>query len=281
MIINKKYNIKCCVFLITKSYLFDDVDFFIDHYLNYCGFDYIYILDQESVCGNLKEKFKDKENVTIDYCSDIEKNKIKWFQSIRTTGFLNTHKNYDYCFLVDDDEYLWINKQKYKNIKEFLVFLKHNNIKQYAIPWRMISYKSDERPYDRKQPLVKDCFYLEKESIPSKNVPFKTLINPVYVSSNEKYNMTHYIRDIDICYSYNKHISNSFIIPEIDYYYEDLILYHYRYKSYKEFNMNLLRCDISNTTHSVKDTKLLYDGQRYFNEINDYEIYLNTFNIAL
>ena len=71
------------------------------------------------------------------------------------------------------------------------------------------------------------------------------------------------------------------MIEEIDYNYEDLILYHYRYKSYKEFNMNLLRCDISNTTHSVKDTKLLYDGQRYFNEINDYEIYLNPFNIAL
>lgn len=278
MLINDK-KITSAIFLITKAYLLDDINTFINHYLNYCGFDAIYITDQESICGRLDSLISHPQ-VFISYCSDNDKNKCQWFQSTKYSEFINNYgKNYDFVLHIDDDEFLWINKNKYNNIKNFLYLLKQNKIPQFLFPWRMISYESKNRPQDRTIPLIKDCFFRYNDINEKSNIAFKSILNMKLINDiNTKNNQTHFISNQKNYYTFNDFIENSFTIPFQKYELFDFILYHYRYKSYNEYKNNLCRKAISNTNYTVKDAKIIYDKYKYFRDINKYDTYINPFN---
>ena len=78
IILNKDRDlVKSEVCLITKSYYDFDIICWVDHYLNWCGFDHITIYDNETLCCNISECFKNNDRVTVYKISDEELLNIK------------------------------------------------------------------------------------------------------------------------------------------------------------------------------------------------------------
>lgn len=151
---------KTAVCLITKAFLLEDIEFWINHYLNYCGFDHIFLYDNESHCGSLKQLLKPTEQVTIEEFTDEYKlTKLHLQQDIYEDVYMKIRKEYDWLMCVDDDEYLWLNKDKYKNVKEFLTDMYSQGKKQICIPWQMMSYEDTNIPLKRTRPAPLECMY--------------------------------------------------------------------------------------------------------------------------
>ena len=151
---------KTAVCLVTKAYLKEDVEFWIDHYLNYCGFDTVFLYDNESYCGPLEKLLKPNPNVIISSFTDEYKlTKLHIQQDIYEELYMKIRNDYDWLMCVDDDEFLWLNKEKYKDIKEFLTDMYSQNKKQICLPWQIISYEDYHIPALRTKPAPMDCFY--------------------------------------------------------------------------------------------------------------------------
>lgn len=285
MLIKNTFNrIKSAVVLITRSYLECDVISWVDHYLNWCGFDHIYIYDNETKCCNISELFKNNNKVTVTFVPDSER--VKYLQSNIYMGFLTSSnaKQYDYIAFFDDDEYLWFNKNKWQNINSFLLELKCKNILNFSIPDRHISYLSNSRPADRIKPMKDECFY--SYSNINCNVAIKTItsskITPFcscthffvsnYDNENYLYNEfseqpIHIEKNLP---DYSKYCSN-YIIPDISKL--NLILYHYYHLSYKEIDRKLNSFSISSNIIR-KNT----NNYRNYNKFDFYTEYINPWN---
>lgn len=265
--------------MVNKSYIPDDLFTWVDHYLNYCGFDHIFIYDNCTQCMNVTEAFKNNSRVTITSITDDyikEHPQVVIFQDCMEAN----RANYDYIFFCDNDELLWYNQEKYSNINEFLQYLKDSNILHYSIPWRCISYNPRNRPYNRTRNFKDECLYILKNEEQSCMVKSfisplidSTFLNPHLLRQNENTNFEYYTQfgtDVDPLTAKSNFDFNAC----------DLILYHYYMKSWEEWNikLNSYRIDLGKS-QTYKET---YDSAYMDicnNAFNDYVIKLNPFNV--
>lgn len=214
------------VVLLTKSYKECDIDEFVKHYLFNCGFDHITIYDNETVCCNIFEKFKDNKQVTvIPTPSPINHLKI----------LTNHHKLscFNWQFYVDDDEFLWIDKTKISNINEFLQFLDYKHILQFGVYWQYISYESGKQQNDRNQCFTKECFYIPSRPVFThlKSFVNKNAQNGYWPNPHMYYSIpVHTFGGITHSPNCIKDVSN-----------DPLKLYHYFYRTKNEWNEKLKR----------------------------------------
>ena len=98
--------------LVTKSRFTNDIKEWINWHLDRCGFDKIYIIDNDSEC--------DVESITKEYGDKIEYTKINGFcrQLQVYDSVINNVSTADWIMPIDDDEFLDLGP--YKNVKKFI-----------------------------------------------------------------------------------------------------------------------------------------------------------------
>lgn len=247
---------KTAVCLITKAYLLVDVEFWIDHYLNYCGFDHVFLYDNESYCGSLKELLKPDDRVTIDSFTDEYKlSKLHIQQDIYEDLYMKIRKEYDWLLCVDDDEYLWINKEKYKDIKAFLEDMYSQGKKQIAFPWQLMSYEDYCVPLDRTKPAPLECFYTYYTFFRHKKqmVGIKSIFNCKELNIRSCNNHCWANANHNFYWEFDK-IENMYCTyAEIDVFACNAKLMHYRRRSFKEWNLRINRNGVAWPQEVYKD----------------------------
>ena len=138
------------VVLLTKAYRQQDTLDWIHHYQR-LGFDHItiYLNDYEPHYDIDDTNYK---NVSMFFIKGFP-NQIKVY---------NDHyaqSKYDWQLYVDDDEYLWLDRKKYRNINEFVSTLKCD---VFGVYWQYASYKDGEEPEDRNIPMKEAFRYTPK-----------------------------------------------------------------------------------------------------------------------
>lgn len=271
---------KSAICVINKSYIAEDIIMLIDHYLNYCYFDYVFLYDNCTTCIDVPSFFKKNAKVRVITVTDDEiKNKLQ--QGIYTECLITAKaEHFDYVFFVDNDELLWINKNKYLNINSFLTEIQNKSILHYSIPWRFISYNSLYRPFNRSVNFKSECLYILNYEPPICTV--KSFVSPLL---NESFEHTHLLaKTKNSNFNYYTQFSIN-VNPEtaqsyFDFTKCDLILYHYYMKSWLEWNIKLKSYTIDRP--NAKTYKDIYD-ETYINACNkmfeSYTIKLNPFNI--
>lgn len=286
MIINKYRNLVSSeVCLITKSYYDFDIICWVDHYLNWCGFDHITIYDNETSCCNISECFKNNDKVTVYKISDEEMVNTKQID-LYVKHLKNCH--YNWVLICDDDEYLWFNKLKYKTINDFFGILQTKNIDCFIIPWLMASYEANKAPYTRTQNMKYDCSYIQYNKTDNIVGAYKPCIK---INSNDiEFYTTHFIRTRNNYYNFKNYYNSkdlhniSTVIPVITYSIDsaDIILMHYHIRSIEEWfiKMERRRIDLIGTT-KFKEFPSCYgdDGNKYDN--SSYLNYFNPFQMIL
>lgn len=288
MIIKNKFNVTKLeettseVVLITKSYLKVDIISWVDHYLNWCGFDHVTIIDNESLCGSLYDLFENNDKVTV---IDIyDKDKSNFFQQTLYNKFIRENEKYTYQFFCDDDEYLWFDKTKYNTINNYLSNLNNRNIYAFAIPMINISYKSGDVPDKRTKAMINDCFYVnENYNTTYEKYTYKSFIhlNLAKLHPQVCFGIPHFIANY-----FTLLADNRFVNPQVfdDYFIAtnpselDIKLFHYHHRSYKEWEdkMNRNRIDMPvNTTYKLSPTQGIIEYPK-----NYYTYYLNPFNLS-
>lgn len=138
------------VVILTKAYRQEDTLDLIHHYQK-LGFDHItlYLNDYEPVYEMTDENYK---NVSM-YLVKGFPNQLQIYDN-----HYSRNTEYDWIFFCDDDEYLRINKSKWKNINEFLLSL-DNNVKVFGVYWQFASYKDGCEIEDRTQSMSQSYRY--------------------------------------------------------------------------------------------------------------------------
>lgn len=253
---------------------------FIYHYQIYCGFDAIYLYIND-IKTSYYEKLRNI-NVYIEYIDDAQLKKENKFQQQLYTNFMKQYsQKYDYIFFVDDDEFLWINKQKYKNINDFLsICQEKKNILSYGIPWKYISYKTDHHPYTRTDHFIKNCFYTLDNTT---GTCIKSIVSTkIFEQDPNTYSCCHYWKNIKTWLDFKHYIINTHYLSDIKFINEnhDLILYHYMVRTIEEWNRKLARVSPTQTTLTMKDEMLTYmlNEDSITNQIfKNYNKYINPF----
>ena len=281
IILNKDRDlVKSEVCLITKSYYDFDIICWVDHYLNWCGFDHITIYDNETTCCNISECFKNNDKVTVYKISDEE------LLNIKQTNLYEKHiKNchYNWVLFCDDDEYLWFNKLKYRTINDFFSILEIKNIDCFIIPWLMVSYEANKMPYTRTQNMKYDCSYIQYNKTDNITIGYKPCVK---INSNDiKFCTAHFIANRNNYYNFKNYYNSkdlhndntSIPIPLITYSIDsaDIILMHYYTRSIEEWNIKMERRRINTSfmtkykeTPSCSSNK--YDNSSYLNYFNPF-----------
>lgn len=266
-------NIKSNVCLITKGYLKIDIISWVNHYLNYCKFDHVTIIDNDTKCCNIKELFKNNKKVTVYYLSD--KDSIAYDQRTLYTKLVNENEDYDYQFFCDDDEYLWFNKTKWPDINTFLASIAEKNITAFAVPMILISYEDGKHPEVRTKSMIEDCLYVKQGYYNNIYAVCKSFIHKSLKDNETVWINPHYINNVtffegghNVDYSYSENYGQQFNPSKCD-----IKLFHYYYRSLSEWNEKLSRRRI--------DTKTLYKDEPTMDidyAQNGYTVYLNPFN---
>lgn len=269
------------VVLITKIYKPFDIDDWVDHYLNWCGFDRVYIVDNESCC-DIAEKFKDNSRVFVEYLPDNRK--TPWLQQNYYSRIANFNNYYTYQFYCDDDEYLWFDKTKYKNINEFLTILRDKDILQYSIPMVNISYESGKTPQDRTKSMISDCLYVSKDYFGTTNSTYKTFISKYLKNKMRRitFNSPHVVSAYKTVFADNSEVK---ITCGKDFYLDshpselDIKLFHYYHRSLNEWE------EKSNRTRIDVDKQLTYGDYPTQNKTsvypdNEYTEFLDPFKLS-
>ena len=267
------------VVLITKSYLKCDIISWVDHYLNWCGFDHVKIVDNDTTCCNIAELFKNNEKVEVIFLAD--KDKYDFLQTRLYKEFVEKNEIYTYQFFCDDDEYLWFNKNKYSTINDYLTKLNKRLVYAFAIPMVNISYKSTEVPDKRKRPMKEECFYVNDLYYTDNNcLMYKSFIHRYLKGFGPiVFNTPHFVSTFKTTLPDNRRVS-----PAIfqDYFIQtnpstmDIKLFHYFHRSLSEWEEKLKRNRIDveqNKTYKTAPT----DGQIKYPD-SGYTQYLNPFN---
>ena len=148
---NKK--LRSAVILFARVEKLIDIETWIDHYLNWCKFTNVIIVDNDSFIGPLKNIIKNKR-VIIEPISGY------WHHcDILIRMYTKYRTSFDYLACFDLDEYLWFNKEIYSDINDILMYMRKNNYNHFSIPWRYISYKYECIPSTRENSLLDECFY--------------------------------------------------------------------------------------------------------------------------
>lgn len=271
---------KSGICVINKSYIADDILMWVDHYLNYCGFDHIFIYDNCTACTDVCSLFSGNSKVTVTRVTDDEiksKAQVGIFSECLAKA---RAEQFDYILFADNDELLWMNKTKYSNINEFLEEIQAKNILHYSIPWRFISYDSQARPYDRIRNFRDECQYILNDE--ERSCTVKSFISPLIESTFLNPHLL--VKDENTNFEYYTQFGTDLTpwTAKADFEFDkcDLILYHYYMKSWEEWDikLNSYRIDLSKA-QTYKET---YD-KNYTDECNrmfgNYTVYLNPFNI--
>ena len=282
--VNKDCNlVKSEVCLITKSYYNFDIICWVDHYLNWCGFDHVTIYDNDTSCCNISECFKNDDKVTVYKISDKELS-----NTIQTNLYIKHAKNsnYEWIFFCDDDEYLWFNKLKYKTINNFISILQTKNIDCFIIPWLMVSYEAYKAPLNRTRSMKYDCSFTDCGLNDINKAVYKPLVKnnfkdieffTTHFISNKKnyYNLTNYYTNNDV----NGKNETNTIVPLISYTIKtsDILLPHYHIRSINEWNMKMerRRIDLWNNIKNKDDVSCTASNE--FNN-STYLNYIKLFN---
>ena len=266
--------IKSNVVLITKSYIPIDIIAWVDHYLNYCGFDNVTIFDNNTTCCNIAEIFKDNPRVKVYFIPD--ENKPHNMQQITYNVMVSENAKYDYQFFCDDDEYLWFNKNKWPDINTFLMTIAKKNIAAFAVPMILISYEDGKHPEIRTKSMIEDCLYVKPEYYDGVGTVCKSFIHKSLKDSNPVWLVPHYISNVTFFedgHSVDFRVSRDWL-QNFKYCDCDIKLFHYYYRSLSEWNEKLNRRRI--------DTKDLYKDNPTIGNAdyikNGYTVYLNPFN---
>ena len=127
--------------LIAKFYRVFDAMEWVRHYTR-LGFDHITIYDNHTECFNVSALEMVFPNLTVCKISG-RPDQCEVYNNHR-----KLHKEYDWTFFCDDDEFLYLDRSKYANINEFLKAIPPF-IKQYGVWWKYMSYANGEVPDDR------------------------------------------------------------------------------------------------------------------------------------
>lgn len=272
IVVNER--IKSNVVLITKSYIPIDIIVWVDHYLNYCGFDNVTIFDNNTTCCNIAKIFKDNPRVNVYFIPD--ENKPHNMQQLIYNAMVSENAKYDYQFFCDDDEYLWFNKNKWPDINTFLMTIAEKNIAAFAVPMILISYEDGKHPEIRTKSMIEDCLYVKQEYYDGVGTVCKSFIHKSLKYSNPVWLVPHYISVVTFFedgHSVDFRVSRDWL-QNFKYCDCDIKLFHYYYRSLSEWNEKLNRRRI--------DTKDLYKDNPTISNAdyikNGYTIYLKPFN---
>lgn len=277
LILKQLHQLKSCVIVLTKTYKSFDIISFVDHYLNYAGFNHIIILDNETTVCNIAETFKNNSKITVIKISNAELQKTTHAELLHKIMLENKDK-FDYFFPIDDDEYLWFNKNKYPTIKYFLKTINKYNIEYFHVPWRLISYCNKDRPVERTKPFKDECFYGLDFS--NYHVCGKIFIKSSAIKQNDVFSL-HIYWDKQIYHNLISYDINKFDYDLNNYNDKDLILYHYFHRTVNEWEEKLNRLD---PIHGMKKTMRQEKQETKCVTLTtdfwiNYKIYINPFNI--
>ena len=221
------------VVLLTKSLYLQDFIEWINYYIK-LGFDHITVYDNESPV-NIKSICKKYSNVTYNYVSGWPNQCELYLTHYKLSKF-------SYVYFADDDEFLWINPDKYKNINEFITTaITPKAI--LAIFWQKMS--SNPVIFNRKdiksQTQIKAFQYrqyIEDESWCKCFYPIKNKnIDKIYCHIPNFY--TNKIVDINGINIMDKNPVNNeqCICKRLNYNVtkDDAIIFHYYHKSWQEY----------------------------------------------
>jgi len=273
---NVNQNVTSALCIICKFYKEVDIPMYINHYINYLGFNHIYMY-----VYNSKFDIKKYENMNVTV---IDANKLNIKNPVQQNIYNDFIKSdlfqkYDFTAFFDDDELLWVSDKYNHNVNKFLSY---NNNMYYLIPWRFIG--GNVPLHDRNNSYKDTYFYVDKSiSWPLLNkvilrkdavfdfsfhevhsVIFKSKITP-WVNKNSRLD-THYTNNCNIICTH---------LFEYDYNYCDIMLYHYAFRTQLEYIEKLnskMVCTFDDQI--VKNT--------YFADLEyktNYDLYINPFNV--
>jgi hypothetical protein len=233
------------VILITKAYKECDIDAWVEHYLNWCGFNHIIIIDNGTTCCNIQEKFNGNDKVSVIKMPSKFYNMQQYFYN----RFANNNIKYTYQFFCDDDEYLWFDKTKYSNINVYLKHLNDNDVYQFGVPRVNISYESSCAPETRQGPMINECKYVSEDYYKEVLVSIKPFIHTAIKTqiSNISFSYPHFINNYNIILPNNSEFNPRVDGTKVKYKVSDsdIKLFHYYHRSLEEWNekMNRTRID--------------------------------------
>ena len=158
------------VVLIAKFYRVFDAIEWVRHYEK-LGFDHITIYNNDTECFDVTALEAVFPNLTV----------CRVTGRIEQCEIYNTHrkqhKEYDWIFFCDDDEFLYLDRSKFANINEFLRGIPPF-MTQFGVWWKYMSYANGEVPEDRMFGRVTE------EMVYTDNEPYLTHLK-VFVHKDE------------------------------------------------------------------------------------------------
>ena len=238
------------VVLIAKFFRIFDALEWIRHYTR-LGFDHITVYDNNTECFDVASLQMLFPNLTVCRINGTP-SQCEIYNTHR-----QLHKEYDWIFFCDDDEYLYLDRSKFKSINDFLSSLPPF-IEQFSVYWKYMSYAGgnvpDDRPFTR---VTEDMMYTD-------NSPYLTHVKSFVKNTvRETFAIPHMIREINT-YTIDGPIQNPATIrnPFNDY----ICLHHYYRRSKKETEEKLERNRID-ANGQYKD----YPEQNEYEKDNKYD----------
>lgn len=213
------------------------------NYYNIIGFDRIIIQDNGSLL-NLNKLSLLYKNV-ICYKNDRQLNQYDSY------NYLYKHSIADWVFFSDDDEFLWIDLNKYKNINDYITKKsKELNTNNIAIYWVKVNNYNGikSRDYNNKEDSQVKLF---KYITPTyeKDAWVKSIYK---TGQNIDFSRIHFCTPLNNTKTLNNKIFTESDLKIANYKYEndDCLIYHYFFRTYNEFvkkikyyNLNSLSFD--------------------------------------
>lgn len=129
------------VVLIAKFFRIFDAIEWVRHY-TCLGFDHITIYDNCTECFDVSALMSIFPNLTVCKVKHVN-DQCEIYNTHR-----QLHQEYEWQFFCDDDEFLYIDKTKFKDVNSFLSSLPPF-IKQFGVYWKYMSYLNGKAPDDR------------------------------------------------------------------------------------------------------------------------------------
>lgn len=229
------------VLLLTKSYNLQDFKDWLHWHLDIIGFDSCHVIDNESSVDikSICDSYGDK--VTYEFVKGWPNQYVKYNE------YVNTKSSAWWVLPIDDDEFLYVSDKYNNNINEFILsseFLKNNKTHKLCIGWRNLFPKKYTVNRNNEHLILNANGWSNEASNiwQMGNRPVKTMLlttrhydhasirgvnanthNPVVIGSNER-GLT--LNNEYIQFNLQQKPTKGT---------EDLILYHYQFKSDSEW----------------------------------------------
>lgn len=227
------------VVLLTKSYNIQDFKDWIRWHLEIIGFDHCHIFDNESTV--------DIKSVCDSYGDKVTYEKIVGWpnQYSLYNRYINNESPAWWVLPIDDDEFLYVSEKYGNKINEFILtneFIKKNNVHKLCIGWRNLFPEKFQE--ERTKSIIENAIAWSDEACKiwqHGNEPVKTLVwmgQKYEWADKDKLHKTHNpftVGKDEKSFTLNNEIIVNSKQAQATKGTEDLILYHYQYKSNKEW----------------------------------------------